>query len=638
MQALMLAAGMGKRLGRYTKNATKCMVCVNGKTLIEYALEALAQNGIKKMTIVVGYKSDVLMDFIRSKFGGGNPGGMEIEFIENADYATTNNIYSLYMARDVLCADDTILLESDLIFRPSIITKLMESKDENLAVVSRFESWMDGTCTLLDEENHITGILDKAHFNWFETADYYKTVNIYKFSKDFSANYYVPFLEAYQKAFGKNEYYEQVLKVLSFLSSSTLKALPVPGDDWYEIDDPADLAIAQTRFATGKEKLTLLQKNYGGYWRFPQLKDFCYLVNPYFPPQKMVDELQASLRTLLTQYPSGAAQMSLLAGKIFNLLPEHIAVGNGAAELISSLGERLTGKVALPYPTFNEYPERFTGCQIVGIPTNPDDFSYSAQDILDVAVRENVSAVLLINPDNPSGNFLEKADVLTLLAELKKRGIKLIFDESFIDFAEKDRRYTLLDEKILCDFDNLIVIKSISKSYGVPGLRLGVIASASAEYINQIKKTNAIWNINSFAEYYLQIYEKYAKTYAAACDSIAQERARFIGELSKIQGISVIPSQANFVLCRLDGGIRADTLAVSLLEKHGILIKDLTGKKCFDEPKYIRLAICGQSDNDALIAALRELIGGDFMKHCIDMGRGYSSIVKLPLPAWKEAA
>ena len=622
MQALMLAAGMGKRLGRYTKNATKCMVCVNGKTLIEYALEALAQNGIKKMTIVVGYKSDVLTDFIRSKFGGRNPGGMEIEFIENADYATTNNIYSLYMARDVLRADDTILLESDLIFRPSIITKLMESKDENLAVVSRFESWMDGTCTLLDEENHITGILDKAHFNWFETADYYKTVNIYKFSKDFSANYYVPFLEAYQKAFGKNEYYEQVLKVLSFLSSSTLKALPVPGDDWYEIDDPADLAIAQTRFATGKEKLTLLQKNYGGYWRFPQLKDFCYLVNPYFPPQKMVDELQASLRTLLTQYPSGAAQMSLLAGKIFNLLPEHIAVGNGAAELISSLGERLTGKVALPYPTFNEYPERFTGCQIVGIPTNPDDFSYSAQDILDVAVRENVSTVLLINPDNPSGNFLEKADVLALLAELKKRGIKLIFDESFIDFAEKDRRYTLLDEKILCDFENLIVIKSISKSYGVPGLRLGVIASASAEYINQIKKTNAIWNINSFAEYYLQIYEKYAKTYAAACDSIAQERARFIGELSKIQGIRVIPSQANFVLCRLDGGIRADTLAVSLLEKHGILIKDLTGKKCFDEPKYIRLAIRDQSDNDALIAALRELIGGDLMKHCIDTGGG----------------
>ncbi|MBR6342282.1 MAG: aminotransferase class I/II-fold pyridoxal phosphate-dependent enzyme, partial [Treponema sp.] len=443
MQALMLAAGMGKRLGRYTKNATKCMVPVNGKTLIEYAIEALVKNNIKRMVIVVGYKSDVLINFIHSKFNKENLKGMEIEFIENKVYDKTNNIYSLYMARDELCKDDTILLESDLIFKPEIITKLIKSKDPNLAVVSHFESWMDGTCTLLDEENNITGILDKAHFNWFETQDYYKTVNIYKFSKEFSKDYYVPFLEAYQKSFGKNEYYEQVLKVLSFLSSSTLKGLPVAGDDWYEIDDPADLAIAETRFSKGKDKIKLLQKNYGGYWRFPQLKDYCYLVNPYFPPQKMVDELQASFKTLLTQYPSGAAQMSLLAGKIFNLLPEHIVVGNGAAELISSLGEKLTGKVAVPYPTFNEYPERFTNATIVPVKTNKKDFSYSCQDILEVVKNQGVNTVLLINPDNPSGNFLTKKEVLSLLKELKNRNVKLIFDESFIDFADKEIRYTL---------------------------------------------------------------------------------------------------------------------------------------------------------------------------------------------------
>lgn len=608
MQALMLAAGMGKRLGRYTKNATKCMVPINGKTLIEYAIEALVKNGIKKMVIVVGYKSDVLMDFIHSKFNAQNLNGMEIEFIENKVYDKTNNIYSLYMARDALCKDDTILLESDLIFKPEIITKLIESKEPNLAVVSHFESWMDGTCTLLDEENNITGILDKAHFNWFETEDYYKTVNIYKFSKEFSKSYYVPFLEAYQKAFGKNEYYEQVLKVLSFLSSSTLKGLPVPGDDWYEIDDPADLAIAETRFSKGKDKLKLLQKSYGGYWRFPQLKDYCYLVNPYFPPQKMVDELQASFKTLLTQYPSGAAQMSLLAGKIFNLLPEHIVVGNGAAELISSLGEKLTGKVAVPYPTFNEYPERFTNCQIVPIHTNPKDFSYTTANILETVIKENVNAVLLINPDNPSGNFLNKKDVTALLKELKARDVKLIFDESFIDFAEKEIRYTLLNEEILNEFDNLIVVKSISKSYGVPGLRLGVLASCNTDYINMIKKTNAIWNINSFGEYYLQIYEKYSKTYAAACDSIAEERARFTKELSKIKNLHVFPSQANFILCRLDGENRSDKLAVTLMEKCNIFIKDLTGKKCFDEPKYIRLAIRDANDNNVLIEALKAFV------------------------------
>lgn len=608
MQALMLAAGMGKRLGRYTKDATKCMVPVNGKTLIEYAIEALVKNNIKKMIIVVGYKSQVLIDFINSKFNESNLKGMKIEFIDNKVYDKTNNIYSLYMAKDKLCEDDTILLESDLIFKPEIIGKLIKSKDPNLAVVSHFESWMDGTCTLLDEDNNITGILDKAHFNWFETEDYYKTVNIYKFSKEFSVNYYVPFLEAYQKAFGKNEYYEQVLKVLSFLSSSTLKGLPVSGEDWYEIDDPADLAIAENRFAKGKEKLKLLQHRFGGYWRFPQLKDYCYLVNPYFPPQKMVEELEANFHTLLTQYPSGAAQMSLLAGKIFNILPENIVVGNGAAELISSLGEKLTGKVAVPYPTFNEYPERFTNCQIVPVNTNSKTFAYTAKDILKVVTAEKVNTVLLINPDNPSGNFIPKAELISLLKELKALDCKLIFDESFIDFAEKKSRYTLLDQDVIEQFPNLIVVKSISKSYGVPGLRLGVLASANADYIKLIKKTNAIWNINSFGEYFLQIYEKYNKTYLAACDLIAEERARFIKELSKIKNLKVFPSQANFVLCKLEGNNRSDKLAVELLEKSNIYIKDLTGKKCFDEPVYIRLAVRDTKDNDLLVATLKEVI------------------------------
>ncbi len=606
MQALMLAAGMGKRLGRYTKDGTKCMVPVNGKALIEYAIEALVKNGIKKFIVVVGYKSDVLIDFINSKFNESNLGGMEIEYIENKVYDKTNNIYSLYMAKDKLYEDDTILLESDLIFKPEIIGKLIECRDKNLAVVSHFESWMDGTCTILDEKRNITGMVDKATFNWFETENYYKTVNIYKFSKDFSKNYYVPFLEAYQKAFGKNEYYEQVLKVLSFLSSSTLKGLPVSGDDWYEIDDPSDLSIAENRFATGKEKLVQLQHRYGGYWRFPQLKDYCYLVNPYFPPKKMVDEMEVSFKTLLTQYPSGAAQESLLAGKIFNILPENIVVGNGAAELISSIGDLLSGTVAIPYPTFNEYPERFKNCKLVPVPTNREDFSYMADDILKTVKSEKANAVLLINPDNPSGNFLKKDDVISLLAELKKLNVTLIFDESFIDFADREIRYTLLEQNILDKYENLVVVKSISKSYGVPGLRLGILASKNADYVGKIKKTNAIWNINSFGEYFLQIYEKYKKSYSAACDSIADERARFVKELSKIGWLKVFPSQANFILCKLDKNHRADDLAVKLLEDN-IYIKDLTGKKCFEEPNYIRLAIRDKNDNDFLVKSLEEI-------------------------------
>lgn len=607
MQAIILAAGMGKRLKSYTKDATKCMVKVNGKTLIEYTIEALAANKIERLVVVVGYKGALLKDFIASKFNKENLNGMKIDYIENPVYDTTNNIYSLFLAGSEMAKDDTILLESDLIFKPEILNRLISSPDKNLAVVSPFESWMDGTCTLLDENNCITGILDKVRFNWADTAQYYKTVNIYKFSKEFSEQYYLPFLDAYQKAFGKNEYYEQVLKVISFLSSASLKGLVVSGSDWYEIDDPADLAIAEDRFKTGSEKLRSLEKRYGGYWRFPQMKDFCYLVNPYFPPEKLVSEIKANFTTLLTEYPSGAAQQSLLASKIFNVMPEHIVVGNGAAELISSLAKYVEGKVAIPFPTFNEYPERFTQAEVVPVPTDEETFAYSADDILQTVKKTNAKTVLLINPDNPTGNFLKKDEVLHLCEELKKESAVLIFDESFIDFADKEIRYTLLDEEILNAYPNLIVVKSISKSYGVPGLRLGVLASSDKTYIARIRKTNAIWNINSFGEYFLQIYDKYNKTYAAACDSIAEERSRFTKKLAGIKGIFVFPSQANYVLCRIDGKKAAD-ITVSLLEKYNIFIKDLSSKKGFENGGYIRLAVRDQKDDDVLIAALKDIL------------------------------
>lgn len=608
MQALMLAAGMGKRLGRFTKNSTKCMVPVNGKTLIEYAIEALIQCGIKKFVMVVGYKSEVLINFIKEKFPEERLNGMKIEFIENPIYDKTNNIYSLYLAKNCLAEDDTLLLESDLIFKKKILSSLISSSDKNVAVVSKFEPWMDGTCTLLNCENQITQIVDKTAFKWNHTEDYYKTVNIYKFSKDFSNNYYIPFLEAYQKAFGENEYYEQVLKVISFLSSTAIKGMKVSGDDWYEIDDAADLAIAEDRFANNEEKIKRMQHRYGGYWRFPNMKDFCYLVNPYFPPQNMIDELSSNFKTLLTQYPSGAAQQSLLLGKIFNILPENIVAGNGAAELIASLGEKLEGTVAIPYPTFNEYPERFVNAKTVPIPVNKETFSYTAEDILKTVRTSEAKTVLLINPDNPSGNFLNKQDVLSLCSELKKLDVKLIFDESFIDFAEKEKRYTLLDDKILAENPNLIIVKSISKSYGVPGLRLGLLASSDSSYVKQIQKKNAIWNINSFAEYYLQIYDKYKKLYASACDKIAEERERFSFELEKIPNFYVFPSQANFLMCRLDGNITASKLTQILMQRYNLFIKDLTGKKCFENGKYIRLAVRDKNDNDALLSALKDVL------------------------------
>lgn len=248
MQALILAAGMGKRLGDLIQDGTKCMVVVNGKSIIERSIEQLLSNKIARLVIVTGYKSEVLRHFISVKFSKERLNGMKIEFIENPVYETTNNIYSLYLARGELKCDDTVMLESDLIYKPSVLSSLLICPYKNVAAVSAWEDWMDGTVTTVNAADEITSFLGKKEQKFEDTALYFKTVNIYKFSAEFSAKYYVPFLEAYQTAFGKNVYYEEALKVISILKRDELHALKVPGDDWYEIDTPADHKEAERRF------------------------------------------------------------------------------------------------------------------------------------------------------------------------------------------------------------------------------------------------------------------------------------------------------------------------------------------------------------------------------------------------------
>lgn len=599
MQAIILAAGMGKRLKELTQDATKCMVKVNGVSLIDRALHQLDKFSLKQIILVIGYEGKKLQDYV-STLDIKTP----IVYVNNEIYNKTNNIYSLYLAKDYLLEDDTLLLESDIIFADSVLQKLLDNPYPSLALVDKFESWMDGTVVTLDENNGIREFLGKKDFKFEDIPQYYKTVNIYKFSKNFSTTHYVPFLEAYSKALGRNEYYEQVLKVITLLEKPEIKALPLSGDKWYEIDDKQDLDIAESMFTDKKEKYRKIAARFGGYWRYPHLKDYCYLVNPYYPDSKLIDEIKANFEALLTAYPSGMRVNSLLGAKYFGLLDEQVVVGNGAAELIKSLLTTINGKIGCIYPTFEEYPHRADSTNLVPyMAAKENNFAYTAQDLMDYFSAKDLKALVLINPDNPSGNFIPKNDLLNLTAWAKREDIQLIIDESFVDFAD-DPEASLLDHDFLNKNDHLVVIKSISKSFGVPGLRLGIMASGNKDLIAYIKKDVAIWNINSFAEFYLQIFEKYQKNYQQALHLFRQERALFLKELKEIPDLEILPSQANYFMCKLPAGISSEDLAADLLDQHEILIKDLSGKNGIKD-NFIRIAIKTREENHLLAAALK---------------------------------
>lgn len=610
MQAVILAAGMGKRLKALTADNTKCMVKVNGVTLIERVLRILDKKNLSRIVIVVGYKGRNLIDFI-SELDIATP----VEYIENPIYDKTNNIYSLALAKEYLINEDTLLFESDLIFEESVVDALIEDERDTLALVDKFESWMDGTCTILDENDCIVDFVLGKYLNFVEKDNYYKTVNIYKFSSHFSRNTYIPFLEAYSKAMGFNEYYESVIKLIAMLETKEIRVKRLNGQKWYEIDDIQDLDIAESLFAnTPKAQYEAISSRYGGYWRYPKLLDFCYLVNPYFPDNKMVDEIRSNFRTLMSQYPSGMRVNSLLAAKNFGIEQKHVVIGNGAAELIKSLMEKSKyDRVGFIRPTFEEYPNRFCKEAVI-YNVVENDFKYDANDIMNFYSNNKVDAIVLINPDNPTGNYIEKEQLLKLIDWCKKESVDIIIDESFVDFVsngdeclESWENYTLLKEDILSLYEGLYVVKSISKSYGVPGFRLGILASSDSECIAYIKKDVAIWNINSYGEFFMQIFEKYKKSYEISLQKIKKSRKNLINELKTIPTLKVYDSQANYVMCQLINTDMTGAELGSRLIDCDIFIKDLTGK-INDGRQYIRLAVRNEEDNAKLIEALRKIL------------------------------
>ena len=609
MQAIILAAGMGRRLGDYTKDNTKCMVPVNGVRLIDRLLGQLAKQDLQRVIIVVGYKGKELREYIGNRYDN----QIKIEFAENPVYDKTNNIYSLAIVKDKLQEDDTLLIESDLIFSERMIPMIVDNPYPNLALVAKYETWMDGTMVRLDDDQNIVNFISKDAFDYNDVDSYYKTVNIYKLSRQFSQQKYVPFLDAYTKAVGNNEYYENVLRIISLLNNHDMKALPIGQEKWYEIDDKQDLDIAEALFADEKDVLRKYYGRYGGFWRFPQMLDFCYLVNPYFPSRRMKDELRANFDTLLTEYPSGMKVNTLIASKSFGVSEPYIVPGNGAAELIKVLMEELLtaksqqpkAKIGFVRPTFEEYPNRYDKeAQVTFVPQN-EDYRYTADDLMAFFGDKDIRQLMVINPDNPSGNFIPKNDVLRLAQWCEERGIRLVVDESFVDFSEDYANNSLLSDKTLEAYPHMAVMKSISKSYGVPGLRLGILCSADKDLIARIKKEVSIWNLNSFAEFFMQIYNKHEKDYQRACDKFVAERADFERQLRKIPFFRVMPSQANYFLCEVLPPYSASEIVIYMLKQHNILTRDCSKKPGLDPQKqYMRIAVRDHEDNTRLVEGL----------------------------------
>lgn len=602
MQALILADMKKSSMNCLSGDGPDCMIQIDGISIIERMLKQLDNSKVSKVIIVVGRNKEKIIGAISNLNLKA-----EIVILENDSCEETGSIYSLLLAKEYLLLDDTVILNAQMIVEDSILESVLNEKKECNVLVDTDKSWMTGETVSIGDDERVLSFGKKKISNAYSSMAFYRMVGICKFDRKFTEKYYIPVLETMVDVLGNSLDYSAPLNVIAMSEDVEIKSLYIGNANWREINNIEDINQATILFS--KDKKSVADKmlgSWGGYWRYPEYLDYFYLVTPYYPPRELVEELQSNFKVLLEQYPSGMRVNAELAASAFGIPPENIIVGNGAAELIKSMMGFIKGKTGFVRPTFDEYPNRYTEIETVNYLVESEDFSYSASDLIEYFDKTNISNLVLVNPDNPSGNYIPKDDMMRLISWARNKGIKVIIDESFVDFSDEIDS-SLIDRETLSRYPNLYVIKSISKSYGVPGLRLGVLASGDKKLISWMKTDVSIWNINSFAEFYMQICGKYRGLYVKSLEKFRKERNRFASKLQELGCIRVIPSQANYLMVELLDDLDAEELKQRMLLEHKVFIKTLS-KKIKGNKQYLRIAIRNESDNDMFIQKLTETL------------------------------
>lgn len=566
----------------------KTLLKIGNETIIERIINGLQANGITNIVVVTGYRADELKQYLLSRYGQIN-----FTFVNNPRYRETNNIYSMALAfNEIEINDDILLIESDLIYENKVIEKIINSPYPNAALVDKYRSGMDGTVVAI--ANDIVTNIIPTHLQGeeFDFSDKYKTLNIYKFSKEFCNKDFRRLLTYYAKVIDDNSYYELILGILIYVQKEVIHAEILHGEEWSEVDDPNDLTVSE--FVFNKEnRLEILETTFGGYWSH-DVVDFCFNRNMYFPNKSMISEIRNNLVRLMQNY--GSKQNILNQKLAYFLLCNTGSVNllNGVSQIYPILQTAYkTEKVLLPEPTFGEYPRIFKNSVVYA-----DKVGINTDEIADK--DKDCRVVVFVNPNNPTGTLLSSSYLHNYAAQNPEKTV--LVDESYIDFSGSLSMIDLLEKDPL---RNVIVIKSLSKVLGVPGIRIGFIYTQNSHFNMQVRNTLPIWNSNSIAEFFLEIILKHRQSLAQSFLQTINDRETFAAKLAA-QGFieEVYRSGGNFILVKFKNNAKLSGLVTWLLARHSFYIKDVSGK--FNNGGYYaRLAVRFPEENNRLVEHMR---------------------------------
>ncbi|HKJ43299.1 MAG TPA: histidinol-phosphate transaminase [Sunxiuqinia sp.] len=344
-----------------------------------------------------------------------------------------------------------------------------------------------------------------------------------------------------------------------------------------------------------------------------QIIDFCFIANPYYPTEEMLDDLLAKFSAMIKAYPSsnpGLARQNL--ADVLQTNADFLVLGNGATELINIIEKQLIDDLAIPIPTFSEYIEKLknTGSAKLFQLDPKLNYQLDLKEYADWINDNQINSALIINPGNPTGQLMQLDELKWFLKEMSHLKM-IILDESFIDFAD-EQIPSLIPE--ITAFDNLIIVRSMSKHCGVPGLRLGYCCASNQTFLKKIKDYLPIWNINSMAEYFLLQLKRTNDIYHETRLRVIREVRDLEHQLQQIPGYKVYPTGSNFILLKIEFGMTATELQFSLLENKGLYVRDCSNKAGLDN-YHIRVSSQGREKDLYLVDGLRELATTNPVSH-----------------------
>ena len=574
MTAIILAAGYGRRMRPLSDEVHKALLPVGGSTILGRIADGLRSIGVTDVIVATGYRADDIR-----RFWASHHPDLPVRFVHNERFDRTNNIVSLSLALDQAPLDaDVLVIECDLLFDPSVLQHLSTAPSGNLALVDRYRPGMDGTVVAVDD-GAITQVfpphLQGPQFNY---EDKFKTLNIYRFDREFCASVFKPLLDCYANLIDGNVFYELVLGMLVNMQQQRINAAVVDGSKWAEVDDPNDLAAARFQFEPSK-RAEVLDQALGGHWTF-DVTDFAYMRNLHFPTDAMVAAMRQALPAIMRSY--GSTQKILNQKLAWHLLcePSCVQVLHGASQVYPILRRLVASRPVLrPEPSFGEYVRMFPQAA-----TYVDAPGVDLPGVEAAIPRDGV--VVFVTPNSPSGTVVPTG----WIHDCAKRHPRTLFvvDESFIDFSDETPMVARLASDPLL---NVFVVKSLSKSFGVPGLRLGYVYRADPEIIRGLDDEIPIWNLGAPAEFFLELMLKYRPEFERSLTATKADRAAFAAMLEDLPAVARVHSSGgNFLLVTLTGNdpSRGARIRARLLECFQIDVKDVSNRF---EPKAPRLRV-----------------------------------------------